>query len=83
MQIESLDELIEVEARFGPHGMRPLAFIWQGTRRIIKEITCAWNERDGMQVHRCFAVTDGASLFELRFEPAALRWRLVRVALEG
>ena len=80
MQVESFDEPVEVEARFGPHGMRPLTFIWQGRRRVIRQVTGAWNERDGLLVHRCFSVTDGETLYELRFETRALRWRLTKVA---
>ncbi len=83
MHIESLSDPIEVEVRFGPRGMRPLWLDWQGRRRTIQQVTCVWNERDGMLVHRCFAVTDGALLYELRFDVRALRWQLTRVAWDG
>ena len=82
MQIEEVQEPIEVEARFGPRGMRPLRFLWQGRLREVREVTCAWSERDGMLLHRCFAVTDGSTCYELRFDARALRWQLIKVALD-
>ena len=82
MQIEEIQEPIEVEARFGPRGMRPLWFLWQGRRHEVREVTCAWSERDGLLVHRCFAVTDGTACYELRFDTRALRWQLTKVAVE-
>lgn len=82
-QVESLQDPVEVEARFSPRGMRPMWFVWQGRRRAVREITCAWSERDGAAVHRCFAVTDGEALYELRFDAGALRWRLTKIALDG
>ena len=83
MQIETFDDAVEVEAHFGQHGMRPVWFAWQGRRRTIRQVTSAWNERDGLLVHRCFAVTDEANAYELRFDVRALRWSLTRVALTG
>jgi len=83
MHIEALDDPIEVEVHFGQHGMRPRWFVWQGRRRLIQAITCTWNERDGMLVHRCFSVRDGQALYELRFDARALRWFLTKIALAG
>jgi len=83
MQIETLEDPIEVDVRFGARGMRPVGFVWQGRRRVIRDVTCAWSERDGMLVHRWFAVSDGHAVYELRFDARALRWHLMKVALEG
>ena len=83
MQIEEIQEPIEVEARFSSRGMRPLRFLWQGRRHEVREVTCAWSERDGLLVHRCFTVTDGAACYELRFDARDLRWQLIKVALDG
>ncbi len=83
MQVETLDDPIEVEARFSQRGMRPVWFAWGGKRHAITAITCAWNERDGALVHRYFSVSDGEALYELRFDARALRWHLTNVALDG
>jgi len=80
MPSESLEDPVEVEAYFGPRGMRPVWFLWQGRRRLVQAVTCAWSERDGLLVHRCFSVTDGSVLYELRFNPRALRWHLMKTA---
>lgn len=82
MQFETLRDPVEVEVYFGPLGMRPVWFFWEGKRRVIREVTCAWSERDGALVHRCFSVTDGAALYELRFDARALRWQLTKIAQE-
>ena len=82
-QTETVNDPIEVGARFGSRGMRPVWFLWQGTRRTVREVTCAWSERDGAAVHRCFAVTDGHAFYELRFDTRALRWRLTAITLAG
>jgi hypothetical protein len=81
MHSEMLEDPIDVDVRFSQRGMRPLWFIWQGRRRVVREVTCAWHERDGALVHRCFSVSDGESLYELRFDARALRWHLMKVAL--
>ena len=83
MQFETLEDPIEVEVRFGHRGMRPVAFVWQGRRRPIRQVTSTWSERDGTLIHRCFSVTDGEAVYELRFDPRALRWQLTKVALDG
>ena len=83
MQIETLDEPIEVDVRFGPRGMRPLWFVWQGTRRTVRQVTSAWQEHDGLLIHRCFSVTDGEACYELRFDVRALRWSLKKIAFDG
>ena len=80
MQFETLQEPVEVEVYFGHLGMRPVWFAWQGRRRVIREVTCAWSERDGAIVHRCFSDTDGEALYELRFDARAPRWQLTKIA---
>ena len=81
MHIEMLHDPIEVDVRFSQRGMRPMGFVWQGRRRMVREVTCAWSERDGALIHRCFSVSDGEQLYELRFDARALRWHLMKVAL--
>jgi hypothetical protein len=81
MQIETLEDPIEVDVRFSQRGMRPMEFVWQGRRRMVREVTCAWSERDGALSYRCFSVSDGQALYELRFDARALRWHLMKVAL--
>lgn len=83
MQIETINDPIDVEARFTARGMRPLWFVWQGRRHLIQQVTCAWIERDGQLVHRGFSVTDGEGCYELRFDVRALAWELTRVAWPG
>jgi hypothetical protein len=83
MPVEILSDPIEVTAHFGQRGMRPVWFAWQGRRREVRAVTGAWSERDGSVVHRCFAVTDGQAVYELRFDGRSLQWHLMKIALAG
>ncbi|HEX9780618.1 MAG TPA: hypothetical protein VGB20_05320 [bacterium] len=80
MDTEIVNDSIEVGAQFGTGGLRPEWFVWQGRRRVIRQVTCAWREPDGGVSHRCFAVTDGVMTYELKLDLRTLRWRLTRVS---
>jgi hypothetical protein len=85
MQIEAIYDPVEVEVHFGQRGMRPIWFVWQGRRRPIREVTCAWSEREGtlLYYYRYFSVTDHEALYELRFDVRTLHWQLTKIALNG
>ena len=79
---EAVDDPIEVGVQFSQRGCRPVWMIWNGKRRMIQRVTYTWKAQDGLKWLRYFAVTDGEALYELCFDPTALRWRLTSVALE-
>ncbi len=57
--------------------------VWQGRKRLIREVVHVWSERDGELMYRCFSVSDGSQVYELRFNPRELCWRLATIALDG
>lgn len=72
-----IGENISVIASFGmPYKLRPVRFRWGGKLFEIKEITYAWNTKDGHSKKYHFSVTDGNSLYEISFDTASLLWRL-------
>jgi len=70
-------ETISVIAFFGQsHRIKPVRFNWSGKLFEIKEITYAWNTKEGKKNIYHFSVTDGRSLYELIFDADSLIWRL-------
>jgi len=57
-------------------GMRPVKFKWQGRVYPVKEITHTWSSRDGLALSVHFAVSDGATLFEIAYDTVSMRWTL-------
>ncbi len=73
-------EPIEVIALFDT-ALRPLRFRWKGRVYRVQEITFSWTTREGLAVILHFSAYDGATLFELSYNKATLKWTLEGVAL--
>jgi len=70
-------ETISVIASFGRSlRIKPVRFNWSGRLFEIKEITYAWETKEGKNNIYHFSVTDGRSLYELTFDTDTLLWRL-------
>lgn len=70
-----IKETVTVVAVFDK-GMRPAKFKWNGRVYSVKEVTYEWKSTRGRaQVHH-FSVTDGASLYELSYNPSTFVWTL-------
>ena len=76
----NVKEPIRVAVIFGPgNRMRPIWFDWGRRKYEVKEVTYTWRERTGETPLLHFAVSDGASLFELTFNTASQVWSLAAV----
>ena len=73
-----IQEPIKVLAVFD-NGIRPVKFKWRGRVYQVREITHFWDRRNGQIVLKCFSVSDGATLFELSYDPGAVSWTLEEV----
>jgi len=73
-------EPIEVIALFDD-GIKPLRFRWKGAVYRVKEITFTWSTMSGAAVILHFSAYDGATLYELTYNTATLRWTLEGVAI--
>ena len=73
----TIKESIRVAVIFGPgNRVRPVWFDWGNRKHEVREITYTWRERAGESFLFHFAVTDGASLFELVYDATGQRWEL-------
>jgi hypothetical protein len=82
---EYLDEPILVQARFLPEGgVQPAAFIWRNRTRYIAAVGRQWEEEVEGTLWRCYMVqTPNGETFELRLDPAGMRWVLARTWLKA
>lgn len=82
-----IGEAIKVMAVFDKGGrggqggreVRPVKFRWNDRVYPVKEITYTWTTREGSASVLHFAVTDGATLFELSYNLSTMRWALEQV----
>ncbi|HEY6007100.1 MAG TPA: hypothetical protein VIU40_02175 [Geobacteraceae bacterium] len=62
---------------FGPGDrVRPVWFDWGRRKYEVREVTYTWRERVGETLFFHYAVSDGASLFELVYDAAGQAWSL-------
>jgi Domain of unknown function (DUF6504) len=82
--LEFVGEPILVQARFLPEGgLQPVAFIWRDRTRYVASLGREWEEEGGGTLWRCYMVqTPNAETFELRLDPAGMRWMLARAWLD-
>ncbi len=79
-----INESVKVGVVFGNgHKIKPVWFHWQGSRRRISAVTYRWKSRRGSAVIHHFSVTDGADLYELRYDTQSCIWELAYVETEG
>ena len=84
MITSEIAENIDVLVQFGRDGLRPRVFIWEKRRYDITRINASWTEREGLYRQYRFSVqTDGANVYELALDQRELKWRLVRIHMEG
>ncbi len=82
--INEIADRIDVLAAFDGKGLQPRIFIWRKRRHAISRITASWTEPAG--AHRLYyfaAQTDGANIYELRFDQGKMLWLLMRIHTEG
>ncbi len=76
-------EEIRVAVIFGPgNSIRPVWFDWRRRKYTVEKVTYSWLERHGEATVIHFAVSDGASLFELAYNTAGRTWALTAVEAE-
>jgi hypothetical protein len=82
--MQKIREHIRVAVVFGPgNSVRPVWFDWQRRKYAVREVTYTWWERQGETTLLHFAVTDGANLFELTYNPATPEWALAAVETQS
>jgi len=82
MSTEKIGEPIDVGAVFGKNKIRPKWFVWNGRKIDIGEVTYTWKAREGDSIIRYFAVTGGATSFELSLNQKTMCWTLEKTNVE-
>lgn len=82
MDAETINESIDVGAVFGKNKIKPRWFVWNGRKIDVKEVTYTWKSREGDAVILYFAVTDGATSFELSLNQKTMCWILEKTNLD-
>jgi hypothetical protein len=75
-----IGETISVIAAFGlPYRIKPVRFRWSGKLFEVKDITYAWQTKEGQNRLYHFSVSDGNTLYELSFDTSSLLWKMEKV----
>jgi hypothetical protein len=77
--ITEINEIIKVGAIFKNGNIKIKWIIWNGRKYMIKKITYKWKTKKGDKHIYNFAITDGASIFEVSFIPEDLIWNLEKI----
>lgn len=72
---EKIGESVRVWALFEQSKVTPLCFEWRQRPHKV-QVTYRWDHLAGRALMLHFAVTDGASLFELAYDTAGQSWTL-------
>ncbi len=82
--MQKIRENIRVAVIFGPgNRLEPVWFDWRRRKYKVEKVTYSWLERHGEATILHFAVSDGASLFELAYDTAGRVWSLAAVEAEA
>lgn len=81
MEETIINEPIDVGAVFGKGKVSPKWFLWKRRKYDIKETTFAWKDKEGDALIQYFAVTDGATSFELSLNQQTMMWTLKKTVV--
>ncbi|HOK53339.1 MAG TPA: hypothetical protein PLU88_14725 [Armatimonadota bacterium] len=76
----SVDETVRVGAAFDNSKVLPMWFRWRNRYYKIKAVNYTWSTNKGSARLHHYAVTDGATIYELRFDTNTLEWTLSKIA---
>jgi hypothetical protein len=77
--IISLNEKIAVTVFFQSGNIKPLWFLYNNSKIIIKEICYKWKEREGKDIIYKFTVRDDANIYELAYYTMSGQWFLLAI----
>ena len=79
METTSVDESIRVGVAFDGGRALPVWFWWRNRYYKVKDVTYTWCTNLGIDRLHHYSVTDGANLYELKFNTTTLDWTLGKV----
>ena len=69
-------QTIKVATIFEKGKIRPVWFLYEGRKYIVKDINYEWTKKNGQSKVYHFAVSDGTNSFELRFDDREMTWKI-------
>jgi hypothetical protein len=75
--LETINETIEVIAKFSDKKTIPVKFLWHGREILIKKVNLAYSAWEGRTKFHFFAVSDDTNYFKLQFNAENLSWTLL------
>lgn len=78
----SVQEPVRVAVDFRGPTVRPLAFVWRNRKITVSKTNMVFKRQQGDRFVWCFAVSDEANSYVLRYDPETMRWTLEEV-VEG
>jgi hypothetical protein len=75
--LETINEPIEVIAKFSGNKTIPVKFLWQGREISVKKVNLTYSRREGRVKFYFFAVSDNTNYFKLQFNTDNLSWTLL------
>ncbi|OGE80442.1 MAG: hypothetical protein A2660_03140 [Candidatus Doudnabacteria bacterium RIFCSPHIGHO2_01_FULL_45_18] len=80
--LETINEPIEVVARFSKDQVIPEKFIWHGRAIVVTKLNLTYSRFEGRVKFYFFAVSDSTNYFKLQFNTENLTWTLLEVFSE-
>ncbi len=81
--ITDINEHIKVNLIMGKGTIKIVSLMWNDRVLPVESITYRWITKEGIYPLFHFAVSSGASIMEIHFNPVKLQWKLDRVHMEG
>ncbi|MFA5098161.1 MAG: hypothetical protein WC490_06025 [Candidatus Margulisiibacteriota bacterium] len=69
-------QTIKVATIFDKGKIKPVWFINDGRKYLVREINYEWVKKNGASKVHHFAVSDGTNTFELSFDDIELIWKI-------
>ena len=77
-----INERIKLYAFFDGSKITPIAFSWKGRRYEKLKQVGSWQMRRGQWLDNWFALSDGANVYQIRFEQDSFCWKMMKVMTE-
>ncbi len=81
-QAIKVGESVRIAVDFRGPTVRPLAFLWRSKKVVVQHVNLVFKRQLGDRFVWCFAVSDEANSYVLRYDPETMRWTLEEV-VEG
>ena len=75
--LETINDPIEVIAKFSGGKTVPVKFLWKNREILVKKVNLSYSRFEGRVKLHFFAVSDNTNYFKLQFNSDNLQWTLL------